>query len=111
MDPHKTEKLDPNPDRIRIKVNIQGAFEDQNGSVEGRGRSKWRHRGSKLMPRGSVAHWSQIHITLMRIRIRIDEKSWIRIRMRIRSPEINIRYFTVPYSRHVNKNINLHVQG
>ncbi len=43
--------------------------------MEGRGRSKWKRRGSKWRPGGgSVGQWSQICITLMRSRIRIRNR-------------------------------------
>jgi hypothetical protein len=48
--------------RIRIGVKIQ----DCRGSKFSRGRSKWRHKGSKWRPGGSVDQWSQIRIILMR---------------------------------------------
>ncbi len=46
---------------------------------------------------GTKDQWSQIPIILMRsrIRIRIEEKSGIRIRIkmiRIRNPEVNVKY-------------------
>ncbi len=64
--------------------------------MDGLGRSQWRRGGLEGIPRGSVHQWSQILITLMRsririrklvtvkgcIRIRIDVKSWIRIRIK-----------------------------
>jgi hypothetical protein len=55
-------------------------------STEVRGRSQWRHEGSKWSRGGSVG---PVVAALMWIRIRIKIKSWIRIRikvMRIRQP-------------------------
>jgi hypothetical protein len=80
-DPHCFWKLDPVPDLS------SGACEAQNGTLEGRGRSKWRRGGSIWKPGGSVGQGSQICIPLLRsrIRIRIEVKSWIWIRIKRKS--------------------------
>jgi hypothetical protein len=72
MDPHCFWKLDPDPSKN------SGTFEAQNGGVE-------------AQYGGCIGQWWQIRITLTRSRIliRIEVKSWIRIRikvMRIRNP-------------------------
>jgi hypothetical protein len=49
-EPHQIEKLDPDPHQSQ---NYE-ALEAQNGAIEGRGRSQWRHVGSKLRLGGFV---------------------------------------------------------
>jgi hypothetical protein len=57
-DPHLSEKLELSPDTIYINVKNSGDLEAQIG-VAARGRSTWS-------PRGSVDHWSQLRITLIK---------------------------------------------
>ncbi len=70
--------------QVRFIVKIQ-KLETQNRAVEGIGRSRWRPGGSKWSPEGSVDQWSQIPFTLKksRIRIRINVKSFFRIRIKV----------------------------
>jgi hypothetical protein len=84
LDPHKMEKLDLDPDphenqssgSLRLKMEPWRALEAHNGGVEAQqGARKYVYQW-----------WSQIHITLMRnrIRIRIKVKSPIRIRIQVK---------------------------
>jgi hypothetical protein len=57
--------------------------------MEGRGRSQLRPRGSKWFPGRLLVTWSQTPIILkrnwIRIRIRIEVKSWIRFRIKVKT--------------------------
>ncbi len=63
------------------------SFKAQNRAVKGRGSSKWRRGGSQWKPGGWVGQWSQIRITLMRsrIRINIEGKSLFRIPINLKA--------------------------
>jgi hypothetical protein len=109
-DPHKSGKLDPDPQKSQNSE----ALEAQNRDVKGHGGTKWRLEaqnggleaqnggrrlkmeawrlkmeagGSKWSPGGSEDQWSQISITLRRsrIRIRMKVKNWIRILIKVKN--------------------------
>jgi hypothetical protein len=85
-DPLYFGKPDPDPRRIKRWLDPDlhqswnsWAVEAQNGAIKGRGWSQWRRGGSKWSPERSTDHWSQIGITSMRSRVRI----WIPIRIEV----------------------------
>jgi hypothetical protein len=75
-DPHQNEKPDPDSYQSQQQDPDPNPHQSQNvGATEGRRRSKWMRLGSEWSGGGSVDHWSQILITLMRNRIRIQVES------------------------------------